>query len=906
LSGHAPDGLCAACLLESAFGEGGDRPDKRSTPAPLLVFKDYELLEEIARGGMGVVYRARQISLNRTVAIKMILGGHLANTAEKQRFRAEAETAAQLQHPGIVAIHEVGEHAGQPFFSMDLVEGRNLAQLVRDGPLPSCQAAGYLKAIAEAVQYAHSRGVLHRDLKPSNVLIDDNDRPRVTDFGLAKKFGVPPSGGLSGEQSGTATKPAPAEAGTPNDLTQTGQVLGSPSFIPPEQAAGNKDAIGPASDVYSLGAILYHLLTGRPPFMADTMPATLRMVAETEAVSPRLLNPDLPRDLETICLKCLEKEAGRRYLTAHDLSDDLGRFLRDEPILARPVSRAEKLWRACRRMPALASAVLLLAVIVVGSPFAAFRISQARSKAAGNARTADAMVRFAAEMLEGAGASVAQGRDTTVLREILDRTAGKVASDLKDQPQAEASLRLVLGKTYHEIGLTTNALAMTREAIRLRQECFGSDSLPVADAYHNLGAFLCDMGNPVEAEGVERQALAMRIRFLGENHTNVAMTLNNLGVALWSQGRSEEAERLHLKSLDIRRRLLPPDHPDLGMSLANLGNLYATRGDLAAGDSNYVLATEIFSKHYGRTNPLVALLQHNRAIALYHMWDLDASEKLLRETVDLRRQLYQSDHFHVASSIAQLGIVRAAQGDLDGADDALKEALAMQDRLKLGRVTDVANTLAGLGTVLTKRGKWAEAEAPNQQACEIRLAVLGEANAEVIDSLDALALLAALRGDLVEAERKLLAAIDCDRKAQSRGHTAIAAVLFHLSWVHHRRGELEEAAARRQEALEFSARQGLASEVQFLRGIYDLADGLMAGRDFPETERLLLEASDFVQTRMDGSHALQQDSFQRLVRFYEAWNHAVPDSARSRQANDWKGKLQSLNQESVPPPPDKL
>ena len=234
LSGCAPDGLCAACLLESAFDERDTGAREPVKPGPLLAFNDYELLEEIARGGMGVVYRARQISLNRTVALKMILGGHLANAAEMKRFRAEAEIAAQLQHPNIVAIHEVGEHAGQPFFSMDLVEGRNLAQLVRDEPLPARKAAGYLKTIAEAVHYAHSRGVLHRDLKPSNVLIDDSNQPRITDFGLAKRF--------ASDSRLTTDDP---------HLTQTGQVLGSPSFIPPEQAAGEKNSLArPATSIH--------------------------------------------------------------------------------------------------------------------------------------------------------------------------------------------------------------------------------------------------------------------------------------------------------------------------------------------------------------------------------------------------------------------------------------------------------------------------------------------------------------------------------------------------------------------------------------------------------------------------------------------------------------------------------
>lgn len=441
LSGYAPDGLCAACLLESAFeGQDGASGDP-TKPAPLLAFSDYELLEEIARGGMGVVYRARQISLNRTVAIKMILGGHLANAAELNRFRAEAETAAQLQHPNIVAIHEVGEHAGQPFFSMDLIAGRNLAQLVRGEPLPLRKATAYLKTIAEAVHYAHSRGVLHRDLKPSNILIDVNDQPHVTDFGLAKRL----------DNSELETRKS--------ELTQTGQVLGPPSFIPPEQAAGQKNAMGPASDVYSLGAILYHCLTGRPPFVAETMTATLRMVAENDAVSPRLLNASVPRDLETICLKCLEKEPHRRYATGQEVADELGRFLRDEPIQARPASQAEKLRRWCRRKPALATATCLVLVVAVGSPIAAFRINRERLRAEENENKAQkeatksfAAFTFMSRMLEGVGPSAARGRDATMLKEILDDTAKRVGTDLKGQPEAEADLRIILGEDLRRPG----------------------------------------------------------------------------------------------------------------------------------------------------------------------------------------------------------------------------------------------------------------------------------------------------------------------------------------------------------------------------------------------------------------------------------------------------------------------
>jgi WD40 repeat protein len=306
-------------------------------------FGDYELIEEIARGGMGVVYKARQVSLDRLVAVKMILAGEFATPQFVQRFRTEAAAAAVLHHPNIVAIHEVGVNAGQHYFSMDFVAGPNLAALVGHQPLPARRVAQYLKTIAEAIHYAHEQGILHRDLKPSNVLIDANDQPRITDFGLAKR--------LTGKSE--------------MDLTLSGQVLGSPNFMPPEQASGKHGKVGRYSDVYALGGILYHLLTARPPFQADSLEIIVSQVLTAEPVSPRMLNPTVPRDLETICLKCLEKEPSRRYATAQTLADELGRFRRGEPILARPASQPERAWRWCRRQPVRAGLIAALVLVFV-------------------------------------------------------------------------------------------------------------------------------------------------------------------------------------------------------------------------------------------------------------------------------------------------------------------------------------------------------------------------------------------------------------------------------------------------------------------------------------------------------------------------------------------------------------
>jgi len=348
---NAPEGCCPRCLfaLASTRLSAGDNtvPDPYPAACELhgSIFGDYEILERIGEGGMGVVYKARQGKLGRTVALKMIRSGPLASEVEIQRFRSEAQAAASLQHANVVAIHEIGEQKGRLFFSMDYVEGESLAAAVRRNTLSAERAARYVKTVAEAVHYAHENGILHRDLKPANVLIDANDQPRITDFGLAKQLDV--------------------ESG----LTVSGEVMGTPSYAPPEQAEGRRGDMGPASDVYSLGAILYDLLVGRPPFRAETPVDTLRQVIDTEPVSPRLLNPKTPRDLETICLKCLAKKPRQRYGSARDLAEELERFLNNQPILARPISSVTRAWRWAQRKPARAglTSLLLLVLLLLGA-----------------------------------------------------------------------------------------------------------------------------------------------------------------------------------------------------------------------------------------------------------------------------------------------------------------------------------------------------------------------------------------------------------------------------------------------------------------------------------------------------------------------------------------------------------
>jgi len=333
-AGASAESSCPRCLLSLGLS-GAAAP--ASTAAPRR-FGRYELVAPVGRGAMGVVWRARDPSLDRHVALKLIAAGQFADEEEVANFRREARATAQLSHPNAVPVFEVGDHDGQPYFTMELVEGQSMAELVRGAPLPPERAAHYVRLIADAMHAAHALGIVHRDLKPSNVLVDKLDRPRVTDFGLAHRVAVDAS------------------------LPAGGGAVGTPSYMPPEQAAGRK--ADPRSDVYGLGAILYELLTGRPPFRADSAIDTIRQVMDAEPAPPRLLNRKVPKDLETLCLKCLAKEPARRYQSAAELGDDLGRFLAGEPIRARPVSRAARLGRWARRKPALASLVALLTALL--------------------------------------------------------------------------------------------------------------------------------------------------------------------------------------------------------------------------------------------------------------------------------------------------------------------------------------------------------------------------------------------------------------------------------------------------------------------------------------------------------------------------------------------------------------
>jgi serine/threonine-protein kinase len=492
---------------------------------------NYEILGILGRGAMGVVYRARQAGLNRLVALKMVLSGDHASQTQRERFHKEAEAIAQLQHPNIVQIHEIGEHQGCPFFSMELVEGKSLVQEIDGTPKPPTDAARMVRILAIAMQVAHEKGVIHRDLKPGNILLTLDGAPKITDFGLAKKL----------EEDSTAT--------------QTGTILGTPSYMAPEQADGRIEAIGPRSDVYSLGTILYELLTGRVPFKASSVLDTLEQVRTQEPIPPIQFSPSVPRDLETICLKCLSKSPDRRYQSAGELADDLTRYLEGKPILARPVSAPERFWRWCRRNPRVAvlSGVIMLAILAWGGTTSILTINLKNEKdrtleALRVAKTNEELAKKNADEARRNEELAKKNADEARRNEELANNNAKIAKQnhaflmnrmakLGEQFHKQLNARR-MGSTPEIRAVRNNMLGILRETIlALSKDLERADitTFASAAAYQELGGLLRKFGLGEEAVAQYDQGYKV-VKKVADQKPNDDVARANLGIFLWEQG----------------------------------------------------------------------------------------------------------------------------------------------------------------------------------------------------------------------------------------------------------------------------------------------------------------------------------------------------------------------------------
>jgi tetratricopeptide (TPR) repeat protein/tRNA A-37 threonylcarbamoyl transferase component Bud32 len=753
----APEGNCPSCLLSIGLASGSTSPFPASDEATVRRFGDYELLQKIGAGGMANVYRARQISLKREVALKLIRAGQLASDQELRRFEMEAEAAASLDHPNIVPVYEVGVHEGWHYLGMRLVDGQSLDRLMPRYRADPRAMASLLAKVARAIHYAHQRGILHRDLKPSNVIIDPAGEPHVTDFGLAKRVD---------QDMG---------------VTLSGQLVGTPAYMAPEQMRTSAKRLTTAADIYSLGVILYELLTGEVPFRGETALETLRQAVEREPKRPSTIQRQVDRDLETICLRCLEKEPERRYSSAEALAEELERWLRHEPIHARPSNVWMRGAKWARRRPAAAAAIALLLIGTCISTWQAVRATraereqrrlreeaeQARADAKLDATKGIQMAEFLLGLLKGVRPAVARGTDTTILREMMDQGLKDFTTKLKDVPEVQAHLLHVIARTFEDLGDHEKAASLNRESLRLFRIAYEPEHPKIAESLNNLGAVLVRQGDFKSAEAAHREALALRKKLFGDTHKDTAMSLDNLAAVLVHTD-LVAAEALSREALAIYRKVRGDLHEDVAMALANVASIEEKRGELERSEADNREALAMFEKLHGHIHPDVAISLDNLGVVLRRQGKLDEAEALHRDALAVNRKLYGETHIEVADSLHNLAEVLRARGRLEEAETLYRDALAMR-KAGLGEAhPKVASSYYALGQILKQRGDLAAAESLHREALEIRRKVYGNNHTLVADSLAELAAVIQKQSRQPEADKLLAEADEIQQRLKDR------------------------------------------------------------------------------------------------------------------------------------------
>jgi serine/threonine protein kinase/tetratricopeptide (TPR) repeat protein len=757
-----------------------------------LDFGDYEVLDEVARGGMGVVFRARQRSLNRIVALKMLLAGPLAGPAALQRFRMEAEAVATLDHPNIVPIYEVGACGDQPFFSLKYMEGGTLAGNRQQFSDPRA-AARLVATVAGAVHYAHQRAILHRDLKPTNILLDADHRPHVTDFGLAKRVEEPTSavtfiqegapsasvGPFPGwSQLSTHVYATPNQTHTDNAYaTQTGMIIGTPSYMAPEQASGDKGSITIAADVYGLGAILYELLTGKPPLRGPTPLETLRLLREAQPERPRTLRPGLDRDLETICLKCLEKDPHQRYSSAEALAEDLQRYLDGEPIRARPTGTIERAWRWCVRKPVIAglaaslimTVVAAFAIVSVLGLIAWRKADDARAnlrQALKNEETAENNQREAEHQKVEAQKNFEEAeRQRTEAQKNLEEARRQQALAEKSFHRAHQAVHDFWVRVSERLSEIPGVLALRKELLE--------GTLKYYDDF-------------LEQRGDDPK--------LQLETADTLVSVAQINSLIGSKAKSLDA---YEKARDLYARLhkADPKNLDLQIRLArgwhNVGTLQAANGRFGPSLDSHLEAKKLYDEFLG-DHPQDAELRggkantlHNLAVAHMEAGRSEDAFAACRESIELFEQLMrdypknQNFGAAVGSGYNQLGVLyRNQEGRTQDALDAYRKALKICADLADNNPKDVpaqchlAESYHNVGSALHDLGKKDEGRRAWDEAFAIRKR-LQEANptvtylkCDLAASLTDLGLAASDKGDTS-------AAIEYYQKARDLLHKVV-------------------------------------------------------------------------------------------------------------------------------------
>jgi serine/threonine protein kinase/tetratricopeptide (TPR) repeat protein len=822
-------GLAYAQMLRQVLPRrnAADPAGPAPTP-PLTHLGRFEIRRELGRGAFGMVFLAHDPCLGREVALKVPRPDALVTPELRERFFREARATAGLDHPNLVPVYETGEVGPICFIASAYCPGVTLAAWLRKRtePVPVRLAAQLVATLAAAVEYAHRHGVVHRDLKPSNVLLQWRSEPRAPSSGPTRLDAAPTGPGPRDAEwdfvpkvtdFGLAklTPGAPATTDAAGEPTQSGMIMGTPTYMAPEQASGRSKAVGPAADVYAVGIILYELLVGRAPFQGETVLDTLEQVRSYEPVPPRRWRPKLPRDLETICLKCLQKEPGKRYASAAALADDLRRFLAGMPIQARPVRVWERGVKWAQRRPTAAALVGVTLLALAGGVtgvlwYAQWERDRAKQESAlrreadDQREQAQAVLKFFEDHMLAAARPQGQegglGEDATI-RAAVEAAEPKIAGAFHDRPLVEAAIRNTLGLTYWYLRESKAAIAQHERALGLRHDQLGPDHPHTLASMNNLALAYKAAGQLEKALPLFEQTLAQRQEKLGPDHPDTLTCMNNLASAYKAVGQLAKAVPLYEQTLAKRQEKFGPDHPRTLGSMNNLAMAYKAAGQLDKALPLLQQALAKWQEKLGPDHPHTLGSMNNLALAYQAVGELAEAVPLYEQALAKRQEKFGPDHPRTLRSMGNLALAYQAVGQHGKAVPLCEQALAKQQE-KLG--PDHPHTLTSMNNLAMAYqavGQHAKAVTLYEQALAKRQEKLGPDHPRTLTSMNSLAMAYQAAGRLDQALPLLRQALAKRQEKLGPDHPHTLGSMNNLALAYQSVGQLDKALPLLQQAL---------------------------------------------------------------------------------------------------------